>query len=223
MDRFRDRRAAGSALADRLAAESLVHPVVLALPRGGVPVGLEVARRLGAPLDLVMVRKIGVPSQPELAVGAVVNGDAPETVVNDEIAAAMRLNRREIDALARVQLAEIARRRKIYLQGRGPVPIVGRTAIVIDDGIATGATMRAALRSVRRKGAVEVILAVPVAPPDTLAALAAEADGVVCLSRPAHFSAVGAFYVDFRQVEDAAVVEMLAEAARMAPDGRAGD
>jgi len=214
MKRFADRREAGRALAVLLSARRLPDPVVLALPRGGVPVGLEIARRLGAPLDLVMVRKIGVPFQPELAAAAVVNGDSPEIVVNEDVARLARLGRAEIEALARVELAEIARRRAVYLSGRRAVPVEGRTAIVVDDGIATGATMRAALHAVRRRRPARLVLAVPVAPPSTLEALGEEVDEIVCVERPPGLGAIGEFYVDFTQLADGDVVAMLDEAHR---------
>ena len=209
MRRFRNREEAGRKLAELLADRSLPDPVVLALPRGGVPVGLEVARRLRAPLDLVMVRKIGVPFQPELAAAAVVNGDAPQIVVNERVAASVGLSRDDIAAMAEVELREIARRRAVYLRGRPPIPVAGRTTIVVDDGIATGATMRAALRAVRLRAPARVVLAVPVAPPDTLDTLSGEVDEVVCVVRPSSLGAIGAYYCDFRQVDDATVIRML--------------
>ena len=209
MRRFRNREEAGRKLAELLADRSLPDPVVLALPRGGVPVGLEVARRLRAPLDLVMVRKIGVPFQPELAAAAVVNGDAPQIVVNERVAASVGLSREDIAAMAEVELREIARRRAVYLRGRPPIPVAGRTTIVVDDGIATGATMRAALRAVRLRAPARVVLAVPVAPPDTLDTLSGEVDEVVCVVRPSSLGAIGAYYCDFRQVDDATVIRML--------------
>jgi putative phosphoribosyl transferase len=215
MSRFRDREEAGLALAELVAARGLPRPVVLALPRGGVPVGLEVARRLRAPLDLVMVRKIGVPFQPELAAAAVVNGDAPEIVVNEAVAADARLGREEIAAMARVQLDEIARRRVLYLKGRAQPSVEGRTAIVVDDGIATGATMRAALGAVRRRKPGRLVLAVPVASLDVLDALQDEVDDTFCVARPMFLGAIGAYYLDFRQVDDASVVRMLDEADRL--------
>jgi putative phosphoribosyl transferase len=217
MRQFRNRREAGSMLADQLAARQLPDPVVLALPRGGVPVAAEVARRLQAPLDLVMVRKIGVPYQPELAAGAVVNGDDPQVVVNEDVARWAGLDRRDIQALAEVQLGEIARRRALYLGGRDPVPVAGRTVIVIDDGIATGATMRAALRAVRRRAPARLVLAVPVAAPAVLEALAAEVDEVVCVAQPDSLGAIGAYYLDFRQVEDDEVISMLDDIDRLRP------
>lgn len=210
---FRDRSEAGRLLAEAL--KDRVEPpcVVLALPRGGVMVGLEVARALGCPLDLVMVRKIGAPGQPELALGAVANGEHPVLVVNENVRRMTGASEAYLETEKERELAEIARRRARYLAGRAPAPVAGRTAIVVDDGIATGATMLAALRAVRRKGPKKVILAVPVAPPDSLQRLSAEADEIVCLHTPEWFMAVGQFYDDFRQIDDEEVVAALAEAA----------
>lgn len=211
--RFRDRSEAGRLLAEAL--KDRVEPpcVVLALPRGGVPVGLEIARSLGCPLDLVMVRKIGAPGQPELALGAVANGEHPVLVVNEDVRRMTGASDAYLESQKEQELAEIARRKARYLAGRAPAPVEGRTAIVVDDGIATGATMLAALRAVRRKGPKKVILAVPVAPPDSLARLSGEADEIVCLYTPEWFMAVGQFYDDFRQIDDEEVVAALAEAA----------
>jgi putative phosphoribosyl transferase len=220
MGTYRDRVAAGQALADLVAAKGYDDPVVLALPRGGVPVAAEVARRIGAPLDLVMVRKIGVPAQPELAAAAIVDGENPEMVVNEGVARHAGLSRDDIERLANAQLDEIRRRRAIYLQGRTPVRLTGRTAIVVDDGIATGATMRAALKAVARQGAAKVVLAVPVAAADTLASLRGEVDEVVCPTVSEFLGAIGAFYADFSQVPDAEVVRLLDEADRAAPNAR---
>ncbi len=214
MNRFSNRIAAGQALAKALVEKGYPDPVVLALPRGGVPVGLEVARTLGAPLDLVMVRKIGVPYQPELAAAAVVNGAHPELVVNEDIAAHAGLSRQELDRLAEVQLGEIKRRREIYLKDRAQAPVEGRTAIIVDDGIATGATVRAALKAVRRRKPAKLVLAVPVAPADTIDALRGDVDDVVCIESPEFFYAIGAHYIDFGQVPDEEVVRLLAEADR---------
>ncbi|GBD41043.1 Putative phosphoribosyl transferase [bacterium HR39] len=211
--RFRDRSEAGRLLAEAL--KDRVEPpcVVLALPRGGVPVGLEIARALGCPLDLVMVRKIGAPGQPELALGAVANGEHPVLVVNEDVRRMTGASDAYLQSRKEKELAEIARRKARYLAGRAPAPVEGRTAIVVDDGIATGATMLAALRAVRRKGPKKVILAVPVAPPDSLARLSGEADETVCLHTSEWFMAVGQFYDDFRQIDDEEVVAALAEAA----------
>jgi putative phosphoribosyl transferase len=209
---FADRAEAGRRLAERLVHLTGEQPVVLALPRGGVPVALEIARALGAPLDLVLVRKIGAPLQPELAVGAVVDGDRPETVLNEEIVRECGLFEEDLARATERLLEEIERRRTLYLGGRARVPIEGRTAIVVDDGIATGATMRAALHATRRAGPARLVLATPVAPPDTIERLRAEADEVVCLATPDLFMAIGSFYRDFRQVNDDEVVAMLREA-----------
>ena len=210
--RFADRTDAGRQLALALAKLDLPDPVVLALPRGGVPVAIEVARALKAPLDLVMVRKIGLPGQPEVALAAVVDGARPDLEVNEGIARQAGYNRLDIVKLAEPALAEIARRRAVYLAGRDPVPLGGRTAIIVDDGIATGATVRVALRSVRRQNPARLVLAVPVAPPEALAELAPLADDVICLLHPAHFIAVGAYYAVFDQVEDERVIALLAAA-----------
>ena len=207
--RFADRTEAGQRLAAALAGLDLAEPVVLALPRGGVPIALEVARTLGAPLDLVMVRKIGLPGQPEVALGAVVDGDRPDLEVNAEIAQQAGLDRLDIVKLAEPELAEITRRRALYMAGRKPVPLAGRTAIIVDDGIATGATIRVALRSVRRQAPARLVLAVPVAAPEALVPLRGLADDVICLLTPERFGAVGAYYVDFAQVSDSDVIALL--------------
>lgn len=190
--RFRDREGASERLAERLRGRRWpAPPVVLALPRGGVPVAVPVACALKAPLDLVLVRKIGVPWQPELAVAAVVDGNEPRVVIDEEVRAATGIGRAEIEAAARRELAEIARRRRVYLGGRAPAPVEGRTAIVVDDGIATGTSVRAALKALRARGPTALVLAVPVAPPETVAALESEVDEVVCLSQPVPFHAIG--------------------------------
>jgi putative phosphoribosyl transferase len=213
---FDDRAAAGRALGARLAALRLADPVVLALPRGGVPVGLEVARALNAPLDLLLVRKIGVPWQPELAVGAVMDGGEPVLVIEPHVQAEARIDRAYIERRAREELEEIERRRALYLAQRAPEPVAGRTAIVVDDGIATGTTMRAALRGLRRRGPSRLVLAVPVAPPETIDALRAEVDDVVCLAQPVPFGAIGYFYRDFHQLGDDEVIALMRQAPRAA-------
>lgn len=216
---FADRRAAGRALARRLTetgdgAGAFDNPVVLALPRGGVPVGLEIALALRAPLDLVMVRKIGLPWQPELAAAAVVDGEDPQLVLNEDVVRAGGMGIAELEAGRARELAEIERRRGIYLRDRSPVPVVGADAIVVDDGIATGATMRAALMGVRVRRPRSLTLAVPVASGEALEVLRPEADALFCLLVPSPFYAIGAHYADFEQVSDAEVVEMLREAER---------
>lgn len=207
---FADRRAAGRQLAAALAHLKDEAPVVLALPRGGVPVAAEVAQALGAPLDLVLVRKIGVPGAEELAMGAVVDGAAPIVVRNDDIIAESGVTRAAFEAVCARELEEIERRRARYIGARRRAPIAGRTVVMVDDGIATGATVRAALRAVRARGPKKLVLATPVAPPETVAALREEADAVVCLATPEPFAAIGYFYDDFRQVGDAQVIDLLA-------------
>ncbi len=210
--RFRDRRHAGRELAERLAKEVEGPAVVLALPRGGVPVGLEIAKALGAPLDLVMVRKIGAPGQPELALAAIANGEHPELVVNHDVMRMTGADENWLEGQKARELEEISRRRQRYLGERARPSIEGRTAIVVDDGIATGATMLAALRAVRRARPRELVLAVPVAPPDTIARLRPEADRILCLHTPGDFMAVGQFYDDFTQTSDEEVIAALAAA-----------
>ncbi len=212
---FADRTDAGRRLAAAVAHLRDQHPVVLALPRGGVPVGFEVAKALGAPLDVLLVRKIGAPFQPELAAGAVVDGAEPVLVRNEEVIRAYGIEEDWIEAEAARQLVEIERRRRLYCGDRPPVPVRGRTAILVDDGIATGTTVRAALRALARLAPRRRVLAVPVAPPETVARLAREADELVVLEQPEWMAAVGQFYRDFRQTEDAEVVRLLAEAARV--------
>lgn len=207
--RFATRREAGRELGERLAELALADPVVLALPRGGVPVAVEVAARLAAPLDLVIARKIGAPGHAELAAAAVVDGERPELVRNPGVIRDFRIAEDYLAREEQRQLAEIARRRALYLAGRPRVPVAGRSAVVVDDGIATGATIRAALHAVRRAGPAALVLAVPVADAGVLARLAAEADRIVCLHAPSGLAAVGQHYRDFRQVEDAEVVALL--------------
>jgi putative phosphoribosyl transferase len=204
-----DRAAAGRALGERVATLHLPDPIVLALARGGVPVGLEVARALQAPLDLLLVRKIGVPFQSELAVAAVLEGPDPVIVVDESIRAEMGVQQSYIDQQALIELTEIERRRRAYLGDRTRWPISGRTAIVVDDGIATGTTVRAAIKGLRQRNPAHVVLAVPVAPPDTVARLSAEVDDLVCLAQPQIFGAIGVFYVDFHQLSDDEVVRAL--------------
>jgi putative phosphoribosyl transferase len=213
-DGFADRTEAGRRLAERVLNLESEHPVVLALPRGGVPVAFEVAKALAAPLDLVLVRKIGAPFQPELAIGAVVDGEHPELVVNRDLIEECGVPDSYLESERQRQLEEIERRRQLYLGGRARAPIEGRTAIVVDDGIATGATMEAALHATRRAGPRRLILAVPVAPPDTIARLRPEVDQVVCLMMPEYLGAIGSFYRDFRQLGDAEVVALLEQAAQ---------
>jgi putative phosphoribosyl transferase len=220
---FGDRAQAGRVLAAALAQRHLAGPVVLALPRGGVPVAAEVALALHAPLDLLIVRKIGAPGNPELAVGAIAEG-AEAAVADPETMAATGTSRTYVDRQAKVERQEIARRRALYLQGRPPLAVEGRTAIVVDDGLATGSTALAAVRSLRLRKPARIVLAVPVAPPEAVAALRPEVDDLVCLSTPEFFGAVGVHYADFRQVADEEVIAALArvEHATPAPRGDAG-
>lgn len=205
-----NRRTAGRALAQSLARLTLAEPVVvLALPRGGVPVGAEVARLLHVPLELLLVRKIGAPWQPELAVAAVVDGQPPDIVVDADMLAATGVDDDYVQAQAQREMREIERRRGVYLRGRAPVPVHGATVILVDDGIATGTTVRAALKALRRRSPARLVLAVPVAPRDTLVLLRAEVDDIVCLAAPEPFGAVGLHYVDFHQVDDDEVLAAL--------------
>jgi len=207
---FANRKDAGQKLAALLAPYKDRHPVILALPRGGVPVAAEVAATLRAPLDLVLVRKIGVPYQPELAMGAVVDGGQPIIVRNEDVIRMAGVEEPEFAAICEEELAEIERRRRVYLGTRKPVGVTGRVVILVDDGIATGATTRAALRGVRMRKPSEILLAVPVAPTDTLEALRSEADTIVCLESHVDFGAIGYFYADFTQTTDEEVIDILA-------------
>src|SRR5438270_11228579 len=209
---FHDRRDAGRQLAAALAPYRESQPVVLALPRGGVPVGFEVAKALAAPLDVLLVRKIGAPGHEELGLGAVVDGHDPQLVLNEDLVRAVAPPPGYMEAEQHRQLAEIERRRRHYIGDRSPVAVEGRTVIVVDDGIATGATVKAALRGLARNRPARLVLAVPVGPADTVEELSADCDELVCLATPDPFCAVGPHYGDFRQTEDAEVGRLLAEA-----------
>jgi putative phosphoribosyl transferase len=205
---FRDRHEAGLALADRLQAYARRNDVVvLALPRGGVPVAYEVASALHVPLDVFSVRKLGVPGHPELAMGAIASGGVQ--VLNEDVLAWYQPSAETVDAVARVELRELARRERAYRAGRPLVLVEGRTVILVDDGLATGSTMRAAVRAVRQLRAGRVVVASPVGAPDTCAALRREADEVVCVLTPDHFLAVGTWYVDFSETTDDEVRRLL--------------
>jgi len=206
---FESRRDAGRKLAAALRHYQNADAVVLALPRGGVPIGAEVAAALGAPLDLLLVRKIGVPWQPELAMGAVIDGATPIVVRNAEVIELARVKEADFEAASQVELAEIERRRQSYVGERARPQIAGRTAIIVDDGIATGATVRAAIRGLRRRNPEAIVLAVPVAPRDTIETLRAEVDEVVCLEMPADFYAISLYYRDFGQTSDVEVTRIL--------------
>ena len=211
---FADRAEAGRKL-----GEALVHlkgeaPLVLALPRGGVPVAFEAAKALNAPLDVALVRKIGAPGQPELGLGALVDGANPKSVYNEEVVRLVRPTAQYLRAEEARQLAELERRRAVYRRGAAPMAVTGRTIIVIDDGIATGGTMRAVLQALRSAGVKKLVLAVPVAPAETLDELSTLADETVCLATPEPFYAVGAHYKNFDQTSDEEVIDLLARAQK---------
>ncbi|MGW1780706.1 phosphoribosyltransferase [Streptomyces sp. NPDC002143] len=210
--RFLDRRQAGRKLADLLRARQerglLPDPVVLALPRGGVPVAAEVARALDAPLDVLVVRKIGAPFQEEFGVGAI-TGDDEDAHFDEDALAGLGLSAAALTPVVERERAELRRRERLYRHGRPAPDLRERTVIVVDDGLATGVTARAALRSVRRRDPRRVLLAVPVGARETVDLLRAEADDVICLHQPAHFMAVGHWYDDFQQLSDADVLRAL--------------
>ncbi|MCI4657147.1 phosphoribosyltransferase [Cryobacterium zhongshanensis] len=209
---FTDRRDAGRLLAELVADLNLADPVVYALPRGGVPVALEVARRLHAPLDLILVRKLGAPGFPEVAMGAVVDGKNAQTIVNEDVFAETGADAAGLGRARRRELAEIERRRAVYLGDRARVSPAGRVVVIVDDGLATGATAKAALAAVKRQGAARTVLAVPVAPDDVVDEMRRLADDVVVVQIPEQFWAIGQFYVDFHQLSDDETVTLLREA-----------
>lgn len=213
---FTDRKQAGQLLAEEVARRGYHDPVVLALPRGGVPVAAEVAAALKAPLDIVLVRKIGAPIQPELAMGAVVDGDSPEIVRNEEVIRGLGITDVEFQREAEQQLKIIEARRKLWVAGRTRAPVKDKTVIIVDDGIATGATIRASLHALKKQGPKRTVVATPVAPPDTVESLRQEADDVICLQAPEYFGAIGFFYLNFSQVSDAEVTSIL---ERMSTEG----
>jgi putative phosphoribosyl transferase len=211
---FRDRSDAGRALAAELMRFKDAHPVVLALPRGGVPVAYEIAEKLEAPLDLVLVRKLGAPGFEELAIGAIAEGSPIEKVIEVDTIAQLDVPQEYLDHQIERQMREIERRRKVYCGGRAPIDVTGCSAIVVDDGVATGSTMRAALRAVRRRRPKRLIMAVAVAPPSALEALRAETDEVVCLAVPESFEAISPFYAEFHQLSDEEVTDLLDRATK---------
>ncbi len=214
---FHDRREAGQRLAAQLRRFAADRPLVLALPRGGVPLGYEVAQALGAELDVLIVRKLGAPGHEELGIGAVIDGGNPQVVLNEDVVRQLGIGPAYVEAETQRQLAEIERRRRAY-RGDAPAPgVAGRTVIVVDDGIATGGTVLAALRALRKAGPLRLVLAVPVAPADTIAALAGECDEIICLAQPTPFYAVGAHYANFNQTSDREVIALLEQASRLKP------
>jgi predicted phosphoribosyltransferase len=219
---FRDRKQAGELLGQELAQRfgERDDVLVLALPRGGVPVAYEVAQALHAPLDVFIVRKLGVPGHEELAMGAIASGDV--LVLNDEVLAQLRVPQRAIDAVAAHERQELARRERSYRGSKPTLDVRGRTVIIVDDGLATGSTMRAALHALRRMGPREVIVAVPVAARSTCEEFREEADQIVCLRTPEPFRAVGLWYEDFSQTTDEEVHELLARAEATATHANAG-
>ena len=209
---FKDRHAAGRALAVRLAEYSgLDDAIVLALPRGGVPVAWEVASALGLPLDVFVVRKIGLPSQPELAMGAIASGGV--RVMNEELLRQVHVADEVIAEMTDRENEELRRRELAYREGRPPLEIAGKSVILIDDGLATGSSMRAAVRALRRQHAARVIVAVPVGAAESCRALQKEADQLICLEQPEDFRAVGMWYEDFTQTTDHEVRALLERAA----------
>lgn len=214
---FRNREEAGRRLAERLERLGLVDPLVLAIPRGGVEVGAAIARELGAELDVVLARKLRAPEQPELALGAV--SETGEIYLNDAAVALTGPAGDELEQERRHQMEEIARRSRLFRAARPRAEIAGRSVIVTDDGLATGATMIAGLRSVRPQRPRELICAVPVAPPERLAEVRELCDQLVCLMAPSQFWAVGQFYDDFSQTSDEEVLELLREFASPRPGG----
>jgi putative phosphoribosyl transferase len=211
---FSDRREAGRQLAAALAFLKERSPVILGLPRGGVPVAYEIAMALEAPLDVLLVRKIGSPFSPEVGIGALVEGDPPRRVLNDEMMDRLRPPSLFLAQEVERQMRELQRRRGLYCGGRERIPLAGRTVVIVDDGIATGGSMLAALEAVRAAGPERLLLAVPVAPADTLEKLCSLADDAICLQVPANFRAVSQYYEDFAQTGDEEVTSLLDEAAK---------
>jgi predicted phosphoribosyltransferase len=211
---FADRAEAGRRLAEMLQHLKLARPVILALPRGGVPVAAEIAAALAAPLDVLIVRKIGTPANHELAMGAIVDGDPPVTVRNEDIIVHQGVSEASFAAAREREHAEARRRRELYVGARPHPPLTGRDVVIVDDGVATGATMRAAVQAVRAAQPTRLVVAVPVGAADALSELRREADSVVCLETSVLFGAISLYYADFRQVSDETVVALLAASDR---------
>jgi predicted phosphoribosyltransferase len=211
IEHFRNRLDAGELLANRLAAYAgRPDVIVLALPRGGVPVGYAVAKAMRAPLDVMVVRKLGVPGHAEFAMGAIASGG--EYVLNRELVQSLGVPGQLVEATARQELAELERREQLYRAGRPPLQLRGCTVILVDDGLATGASMRVAVKAVRKTQPARVIVAVPVGSPDTCSEMGKEADEVICDFTPEPFNAVGLWYEDFSQTSDEEVQRLLEEA-----------
>ena len=208
---FSDRADAGRRLGEALADRVDGDIVVYAIPRGGVPVALEVARALEAPLDLALARKIGAPDNPEVALAAVIDGSHPRTVINEDIVRLTGVSPSWLDRERLSALAELERRRRLYFEGRRRIDPKGHVVVVVDDGLATGATARAAIAGLRAQGARRVVLATPVAPPGLAASFRNEVDDFVCLLEPEPFRSVGEAYGDFHQIDDAEVIACLRE------------
>ena len=208
---FRDRREAGRLLAEKLVAYAdRPHVIVLALPRGGVPIAYEVARALNAPLDVFLVRKLGVPGHEEFAMGAIATGGV--RVINDEVVRALRIPDHLIEAVAAKEQQELARREHLYRGDRPPPDIRGKTVMLVDDGLATGFTMLAAIKALRKQQAGRIVVAVPIAPPETCDQMREQADDVICAVTPEPFYAVGLWYEDFSQTTDDEVRDLLKRA-----------
>lgn len=218
--RFRDRADAGRQLAPLVVALGLDRPVVLGMARGGVAVAAEVARALGAPLDVLVVRKLGYPSQPELAMGAI--GEGGQRVLNSDVLAQLQVPADVVEQVTARETLELERRLRAYRGEREAMALAGRVVVVVDDGLATGATARAALEVVRHRGAARIVLAVPVAPPSALGALTAAADHVVCAEVSDRFVGIGQWYSDFHQTSDEEVRRILEEAGPHVADGQRG-
>jgi putative phosphoribosyl transferase len=208
---FEDRSEAGRELLNELKKLSLQSPLILALPRGGVVIAAEISRFYKSPFDILLVRKIGAPFNPELAIGAVVEGAPPKAFLNDELVRVLKIDPKFIEDEKKRQIEEIKRQDQLYRAGRAQPQVAGQTVVLVDDGVATGASIRAALRGLRDDKPKRLVLAVPVAPPDTLKEIEKEVDDLICLCRPENFRAVGQFYRKFGQVSDDEVKRLLSE------------
>jgi putative phosphoribosyl transferase len=208
-NRYKDREDAGEVLAELLKQKAYPDPVVLALPRGGVPLASIVAKKLNAPLDLILVRKIGLPGQQEVAAGAVVDGDPPVLVFNEDLLRRLGLTQEDLAGTIEKRIQQINERRVSYYAGRKPLSVEGKTAIIVDDGMATGATARAAVKGLRERGPKTIILAVPLATQEAYQRLKSEVDEIICPMLPEPFWSVGSHYRRFGQVSDEEVIEIL--------------